>query len=197
MEIFSKRLRTLRENSNMTQQEVASKLGISQSYYSKFEYNSREPNLETVLAIADIFDCSIDYLLGRDKYSLHQEDMNTVDVVIGLKDGEFIYGDETFPIPADILKGNEGIMFEIKDESMIGYGLLPGTSALISLGDTYYENSSLLVSHSSDSLLVREVTKQGDNYILSPANNAFKPEIINVSNLRILGRVVGLFQPLD
>lgn len=65
MEIFSHRLKWLREKKGLTQKEMAERLGITQSYYSKFEYDQREPSLETLCKLPDILDESIDFMLGK------------------------------------------------------------------------------------------------------------------------------------
>lgn len=64
MIIFSKRLRELRLDSGMTQQQIAERLKIKQQSYARYEYGTGEPNLETVAELARIFDVSCDYLLG-------------------------------------------------------------------------------------------------------------------------------------
>lgn len=65
MEVFSKRLKSLREGNRYSQKELSDILGISQSYYAKFELDQGEPNLITLVKIADLFEVSIDFLLGR------------------------------------------------------------------------------------------------------------------------------------
>lgn len=55
----------LRKELNMSQAELAEKLGVSQQTISKYERGTREPDNETLAKLAEIFDCSIDYLLGR------------------------------------------------------------------------------------------------------------------------------------
>lgn len=65
MEIFSKRLRELREEMNLVQKELAFALGISQRMLSHYERNESEPNAELLLKISNFFNVSIDYLLGK------------------------------------------------------------------------------------------------------------------------------------
>lgn len=55
----------LRKELNMSQAELAEKLGVSQQTISKYERGTREPDNETLAKLAEIFDCSIDYLLGK------------------------------------------------------------------------------------------------------------------------------------
>lgn len=48
-----------------TQEEVAKALGISRARYSHYENEIREPDHEILLALADFYDVSIDYLIGN------------------------------------------------------------------------------------------------------------------------------------
>ena len=65
MQIFQKRLKYERKNAGYTQQNMATMLGITQPSYIRYENGTSEPSLETLAMIADIFDVSVDYLLGR------------------------------------------------------------------------------------------------------------------------------------
>ena len=62
---FNTRLKLLRENSNISQQTLADRIGISKSSINMYERGEREPGLETLEAIADFFNCDMDYLLGK------------------------------------------------------------------------------------------------------------------------------------
>lgn len=63
--IAGERVRQLRRNSGMTQEELAQKIGCESSYISLLERGQRKFNLEALVVIADIFDTSMDYLTGR------------------------------------------------------------------------------------------------------------------------------------
>lgn len=58
------RLRDLREDSDLTQRTLAEHLHIRQSTYSQYENGQRQMPLETLVALAEYFDTSTDYLLG-------------------------------------------------------------------------------------------------------------------------------------
>ena len=60
-----KRIRDLREDNDLTQQQMADKLFINRRTYSSYEVGSRSIPVEILGKIADIFDTSIDYLVGR------------------------------------------------------------------------------------------------------------------------------------
>jgi transcriptional regulator with XRE-family HTH domain len=67
MAIFAKRFKYLREKNSLTQDKVAEKLGISRPTIAGYESHekSRIPREETLNKIADLFDTTTDYLLGR------------------------------------------------------------------------------------------------------------------------------------
>ncbi|MDO7907197.1 helix-turn-helix transcriptional regulator [Paenibacillus sp. JX-17] len=59
------RIAELREQRGLTQEELAGSLGITRASLSHYEKNRRKPDFETLTKIADIFEVSIDYLIGR------------------------------------------------------------------------------------------------------------------------------------
>ncbi|MCR5283014.1 MAG: helix-turn-helix transcriptional regulator [Lachnospiraceae bacterium] len=58
-------IRDLREDADMTQQKMANILGCTQVAYSNYELGKRDIPTQTLIRLADHFNCSIDYLLGR------------------------------------------------------------------------------------------------------------------------------------
>lgn len=61
--ILGVRLKKLR--GNKTQEDVAKSIGLSRGRYAHYETNRVEPDLETLRKLADYFNVTIDYLLGR------------------------------------------------------------------------------------------------------------------------------------
>lgn len=58
-------LKRLRERDRVTQQQLASAVGVSQQSINKYENHNIEPDIDTLIAIADFFHTSVDYLLGH------------------------------------------------------------------------------------------------------------------------------------
>ena len=58
-------LRVLRKEKGYTQLAVQMKTGIEQALLSKYETGNRVPPTETLLLLAEFYDVSIDYILGR------------------------------------------------------------------------------------------------------------------------------------
>lgn len=65
--MLAKRLESLRRSRKLTQKQIAEKLGIARTTYSGYENKSREPDHETLQKIADYYEVTTDYLLGRDQ----------------------------------------------------------------------------------------------------------------------------------
>lgn len=62
---FSERLIELRKANNLTQKQVYEGVGMSMLGYQRYEYGTREPSYQKLIALADFFDVSLDYLVGR------------------------------------------------------------------------------------------------------------------------------------
>lgn len=60
-------LKKLRKEKKLSQTEIAKILGIPQRTYSDYETNKSEPKLDTLIKIAELYQTSTDYLLGRYK----------------------------------------------------------------------------------------------------------------------------------
>lgn len=62
---YYKRIRDLREDNDKTQQEVASYLNMKQPQYYRYESGLREIPVDVLAALADYYNTSTDYILGR------------------------------------------------------------------------------------------------------------------------------------
>lgn len=58
------RIRDLREDSDLTQKEVAEYLHIKQNTYSQYENGQRQIPIDTLISLAKFYDTSVDYILG-------------------------------------------------------------------------------------------------------------------------------------
>lgn len=65
--MFAKRLQGLRKDKGLTQKQFAEKFGIAGGTIAMWETGKREPDFKTTERLADFFNVSVDYLLGRDE----------------------------------------------------------------------------------------------------------------------------------
>nr|WP_325186608.1 helix-turn-helix transcriptional regulator [uncultured Oscillibacter sp.] len=76
MGAFGERLRKLRKQRGLSQNELSKHIGISKSSVNMYERGEREPSFETLEAIADYFNVDMDFLLGRSPIYRIQENLN-------------------------------------------------------------------------------------------------------------------------
>lgn len=65
MDSLGYRIKYLRERNNISQKDFANKIGVSNTVLSRYESGDRKPDYDTLQLIADFFEVSTDYLLGR------------------------------------------------------------------------------------------------------------------------------------
>lgn len=65
MLVFQQRIREQRKAYNLTQRQIADILGMTHSAYLRYENGTAEPTLETLVKLAEIYDVSVDFLVGR------------------------------------------------------------------------------------------------------------------------------------
>ena len=63
--MFFQRLKDLREDKEMTQEQISKLLGIQQTVYSRYERGFQTLPIEHLLKLADFYETSTDYILGR------------------------------------------------------------------------------------------------------------------------------------
>ncbi len=64
---FGNRLKTLRLRANLTQEQLANKLGLTKSVISAYETDLRLPSYDVLIHIAKIFNVTSDFLLGMEQ----------------------------------------------------------------------------------------------------------------------------------
>lgn len=62
---YLKIMRDLREDADLTQQQVADQLGTSQTMYARYERGANELPIRHLMRLCEIYDVSADYLLGK------------------------------------------------------------------------------------------------------------------------------------
>ena len=61
-------IRRLRKERNLTQEELAERLGVTYQAISKWENNMAVPDLDKLIKLSDIFEVSLDELVGREEF---------------------------------------------------------------------------------------------------------------------------------
>lgn len=82
---FSAILKRLREELQLTQEQLSNRLNISRSRLASYEQGVREPDLETLEIFADFFNVDIDYLVGRSDHSTKLTQDNEIHTIAAHK----------------------------------------------------------------------------------------------------------------
>lgn len=104
------RIKEAREMRGLTQQSVAEHLGIGRVSYARYETGARKPNPQTLALLADLFNVSADYLLGKDDAAQGGADGNVFvlsarekALVLGLRSAAPVIRDAVFSMASAVL----------------------------------------------------------------------------------------------
>lgn len=73
-------LKRLREESGTTQRQLAEAIDVSQQSVNKYENHNIEPDIETLIRIANYFNTSVDCVIGHGKASINSADPDTLEL---------------------------------------------------------------------------------------------------------------------
>lgn len=65
MSLFIENLIKLRKSRKLSQDDIAERLGISRPAYGRYEQGSAEPTINNLIVLAEMFDVSVDFLVGK------------------------------------------------------------------------------------------------------------------------------------
>ena len=202
------RIKKSREELHMTQQELADKLGGAKSTIAMYENETRKPSMEVLIKLSEIFDCSIDYLLGKSdmKDSGLKDKLFLIPIVGKVAAGKPILADENIEgyLPIDPLMYHltspDGFFFlQIQGESMNKL-IKNGSYALIKKQD-YAEDGDVIVAivNGDNEATVKRYKQLNNQFVmLEPVSedSSFQPITIDLKNTKfsIIGKVVGDFK---
>lgn len=63
--MYYPRIKELRQEKAKTQTVISDLIGIDQSYYSKYERGTQDISLDVIIKLADLYNVSVDYIIGR------------------------------------------------------------------------------------------------------------------------------------
>lgn len=215
MSKFKDILKELRLKDNLTQQELASGLGISFSSVSMYERGQREPNFETLELIADYFNVDMDYLLGKssvkNRSSLRTVGAKTPPAITYPIIGEVAagFGSEAIEeetgdyeqIPVEWLRGrkqDEFFVLRVKGDSMYP-NYMDGDRVLVLRTPTVESGTIAVVLYDGQSATLKKVNYvYGEDWMeLEPLNREYAPKRIEAADLeqcRVLGEVKRLIR---
>ena len=204
---FSKRLKFLRNEKNISQEELAKLLNISRTSITNYELGRNEASTQVLDKLSEIFNCSIDYLLGKSDIrntTSNIDDSNKkfymCPVYGQISAGQPNWVEECIegrlPLDPDlmgIVNPDEHFFLRVNGESMNKI-IRNGAFALIHKQDIVEDGEIAVVLVNGYDATLKKFTKQGDMIILEPQSDddSFKTQVYDKTTpIKILGKYVG------
>ena len=207
---FESILKNLRTSRGITQGELATMLDVSRSTVGMYETGGREPDFETMEAIADIFNVDMDYLMGRTQVErkhpitppvqeippgfIPMPKMVKVPLVGSIACGTPILAEQNIDghvdAPEDI---RCDFALRCKGDSMIGAGIHDGDAVYIHI-QPEVENGEIAAVRIGEEATLKRVYYQNGTLTLMPANAAYAPMVYTgpeLNDVQIEGKAVG------
>ena len=192
-------IRLLRKANNMTQQELASKLYVSQQAVGKWERGEATPNPDAIVSMARIFGVSADRLLGETSPPSSTGGtwipvLGDVAAGVPIEAVEDIVDYEE--IDQALAATGEFFGLRIKGSSMAPR-ILEGDVVIVRKQDDAETGDTAVVLVNGDSATVKKIKKMPEGIHLIPTNPAYDPMYYTAAEVealpvRIIGRVVEL-----
>ena len=188
------RLKELRKQHRLTQEDMGRMLGVQKAAICKYETGRVAIPPEATLALCDLFHVSADYLLGRgnvmplfksnaslsDRF-LPIEQAVGVPLVGRVHAGLPILADENIseyiPLPASEVTTGEYFYMEVEGDCMTGEFIPEGALVLVRM-QSRVENGQIGVIRLGDEVLLRKVKWMQNHLVLIPANMKYEPLIV-------------------
>ena len=196
------RLRELRENLGKMQKVVAYELGIAPNTYSQYESGKREPDRKTLIKIADYFNTSTDYILGRDVSTRPLDDKNGVwipvlgQVQAGLPTTAVENIIDYEQISRDMSGTGEFFALRVKGDSMEPK-FTEGDVVIVRKQSTASDGDIVIALVNGDDATIKKIKIRPEGIILTPLNSQYEPMFYNNDEIEtlpvtIIGKVVAL-----
>lgn len=206
MATFGEKIRLIREERNLTQEQLAEFLGTTKQVISRYEKNQRTPKITIAQEYADKLGVDLVYLidnnLGLDPLSIGLMPLpNTYEVPrLGtIACGDPILASENIETYDDVPENIRcDFTLKCRGNSMTGARINDGDIVYIRLQD-HVENgeiAAVLIDEASDlsAATLKKVYRYPDKLMLQPANPEYEPFIFvgeEMNKVRIIGRAVG------
>lgn len=208
------RLKEVRKSKGMTQQDVAKYVGISQNNYSYWENGKVKIDNDSIKKLADLFNVSVDYLLGRDTLTHTLDNAYTPDAIVPFPvigtikagyDGtvEELSTGDLISIPIEMLCGrpaSDYFVLQVRGNSMYPK-ILDGDRVLVLRTDSVDSGTTAIVLYNGDEATIKKVVYSiGENWVdLVPNNPEYDTKRIfanEFDQFRILGKAVKLIRDI-
>ena len=195
------RVKNLRKEKGISQQELAQMLYVNQTAVSQWERGVTNPSTDTVIALANIFGVSVDYLLGNSDYpgaptpaGVQIPVLGNVQARLPISAVQDILDFEE--ITPELAATGEFFALRIKGKSMEPR-MMEGDVVIIRQQDDADTGDTVVVLVNGDDATVKRLKKRPEGIMLIPNNPAYEPLFYSNQDImelpvHIIGKVVEL-----
>lgn len=200
------RLKELRKDYKLTQEQLGKKLGLSRSAIAMYETNASEPDFQTLTKIADFFSVSIDYLIGKETPLKNNRKGVKIPVLGSIPAGIALEAIEDIPdyeeISEEQARTGEFFALKVKGESMEPT-IRNGDIIIFRKQEDADSGKICVVMINGNDATLKEIKKEPNGLWVLPhnPNSAFKPTFYSIEDVekipvRILGVAVEIRRSL-
>lgn len=197
-------LKKIRLKSGYSQKDFAKLIHVPPNTYNQWENGTREPDYEMISRIADYFNVTVDYLLGREQDSQNENNSKNK----GIKIPVLGYIPAGIPIEAvedildyeeitpDMARNGEHFALKIKGDSMIP-NIMDGDIVIVRVQPDVESGETAIVKVNGDEATCKRIVKQKTGISIVANNPKYEPrfftneEVINTP-VTVVGKVVEL-----
>lgn len=198
------RLKEMREARGLNMREAARLLKMPYTTYVNYEKGAREPNSETLIQLADFYDTTIDYMLGKtddpNSVAVSPSDnilpfpaMKSVPLIGTIACGEPILAAENIECEVDMPEHVKAdFALRCKGDSMINARIYDGDIVYIRQQPTV-DDGQIAAVLIDDEATLKRVHLYPDHVVLEPENPQYRPLSFwesDMEHVRILGKAV-------
>lgn len=202
-----KRLTALRKQLGYSQKEFAQKIGVPSNTYNQWERGKRQPDIQTIIDLAKLFNVSVDYLIGREDLKLLSENPATVRIPVygniaagipieAIVDYDLDNADDWEEISEEMSRNGTHIALRIKGNSMEPR-MKTGDVVIIRVQQDVDDGDIAAVRINGDDVTCKKIKKTEDGLLLLSINSDYDPLLFTPDQIEslpvvIIGKVVEL-----
>jgi repressor LexA len=212
---LGQRIAALRGKFGWTQEDIAKKLNVRRQTVSGWERDERALKDDTLQKLADIFEVSVDYIMGRTSVPIPIDDVTPNALISGawplssvvripvlgqIQAGEPFLAETNIDgweeVPSDTVRDGDYFFLRVKGDSMRDARIEEGDLVLVRQQPDVEDGEIAVVMVGVDEACLRRVKKQNGHLVLWSANPHYPPLVVRPVDTRIIGRVVRVwFEP--
>ncbi|MTI58582.1 MAG: helix-turn-helix domain-containing protein [Firmicutes bacterium] len=197
---FGDRLKNLRKKKRLTLGDLEERFDRGKTAFSNYENDIRKPNMHLMTELADFFDVSVDYLLGREELVKEEPEKLELVPIVDISMGQAILKSDNIvgykKVDKESVEGGEYFYLRITgDESMINSGIKDRDLVLIRKQDEIKDGDIALVTL-QNKVSLKYLYSIKDHFVLQADNPKYKPIIIDHGEIKIIGKAIEVIRRL-